>query len=60
MVVGELTEETQLLIVGGGPGGYVAARCPIPFRRTGWGTDSNARMVEIGPSFAGAPGLGVV
>lgn len=25
MVVGELTEETQLLVVGGGPGGYVAA-----------------------------------
>ena len=25
MVVGELTEETQLLVIGGGPGGYVAA-----------------------------------
>jgi dihydrolipoamide dehydrogenase len=25
VVVGELTEETQLLVIGGGPGGYVAA-----------------------------------
>lgn len=25
MVVGELTEETQVLVIGGGPGGYVAA-----------------------------------
>ncbi len=25
MVVGELTEETELLVIGGGPGGYVAA-----------------------------------
>ena len=25
MVVGELTEETDLLVIGGGPGGYVAA-----------------------------------
>ncbi|MFH1745927.1 MAG: dihydrolipoyl dehydrogenase [Planctomycetota bacterium] len=25
MAVGELTEETQLLVIGGGPGGYVAA-----------------------------------
>ena len=25
MVVGELTEQTELLVIGGGPGGYVAA-----------------------------------
>ncbi len=42
MVMGEFTQETDLLVIGGGPGGYAAA-----FRAADLGMD--VTMVEIGP-----------
>ncbi len=44
MVVGELTEETEVLVVGGGPGGYVAAfKCADLGLRTTL-VDANAQL----------------
>lgn len=47
MVMGELTQETQLLVVGGGPGGYAAA-----FRAADLGLD--VTMVDEGSGPGGA------
>ncbi|MGD8452142.1 MAG: dihydrolipoyl dehydrogenase [Phycisphaerae bacterium] len=46
MVVGELTEETQLLVIGGGPGGYVAA-----FRAADLGLKTT--LVDVAPVLGG-------
>jgi dihydrolipoamide dehydrogenase len=46
MVVGELTEETDLLVIGGGPGGYVAA-----FRAADLGLQTT--LVEQDPLLGG-------
>ncbi len=46
MVVGELTEETQLLVIGGGPGGYVAA-----FRAADLGIETT--LVDAAPVLGG-------
>lgn len=46
MVVGELTEETQLLVIGGGPGGYVAA-----FKAADLGIQTT--LVEAAPVLGG-------
>lgn len=46
MVVGELTQETELLIIGGGPGGYHAA-----FRAAEHGMQ--VTLVEAGPKLGG-------
>ncbi len=47
MVMGELTQETQLLVIGGGPGGYAAA-----FRAADLGLD--VTMVDEGSGPGGA------
>ena len=46
MVMGEFTQETDLLVIGGGPGGYAAA-----FRAADLGMD--VTMVEAGPGPGG-------
>jgi dihydrolipoamide dehydrogenase len=46
VVVGELTEETQLLVIGGGPGGYVAA-----FRAADLGIETT--LVDVAPVLGG-------
>ena len=46
MVMGELTEETELLVIGGGPGGYAAA-----FRAADLGMD--VTMIEADPKPGG-------
>lgn len=46
MVVGELTEQTDLLVIGGGPGGYVAA-----FRAADLGLETT--IVETNPLLGG-------
>jgi dihydrolipoamide dehydrogenase len=46
LVVGELTEETELLVIGGGPGGYVAA-----FRAADLGVETT--LVERDPRLGG-------
>ncbi len=47
MVMGELTQETQLLVIGGGPGGYAAA-----FRAADLGLD--VTIVDEGSGLGGA------
>lgn len=47
MVMGELTQETQLLVIGGGPGGYAAA-----FRAADLGLD--VTMIDESPGTGGA------
>jgi len=46
VVVGELTEETQLLVIGGGPGGYVAA-----FKAADLGIETT--LVDAAPALGG-------
>jgi dihydrolipoamide dehydrogenase len=46
VVVGELTEETQLVVIGGGPGGYVAA-----FKAADLGIETT--LIETAPSLGG-------
>ncbi len=46
MVMGEFTQETDLLVIGGGPGGYAAA-----FRAADLGMD--VTMVEADPGPGG-------
>ena len=41
MVMGELTKETDLLIIGGGPGGYAAA-----FRAADLGMEVTVKVVR--------------